>query len=68
LALWGRKWLDRQWGTVREDYSESSDAWNYLTYEEGVRVLIAGAKMVWRNFRLATALFRLDFLEWRSNP
>jgi len=24
---------DRQWGTVREDYSANGDAWNYLTHD-----------------------------------
>jgi len=36
-ALW-KKWgpylSDRQWGTVREDYSESGDAWNYFTHDQ----------------------------------
>src|SRR5437868_6130880 len=25
---------ERQWGTVREDYSAGGDAWNYLCYED----------------------------------
>ena len=25
---WGPYLSERQWGTVREDYSESGDAWN----------------------------------------
>ena len=25
---------ERQWGTVREDYSADGDAWNYTTYEQ----------------------------------
>ena len=25
---------ERQWGTVREDYSANGDAWNYLTHEQ----------------------------------
>ena len=24
---------ERQWGTVREDYSENGDAWNFLTHD-----------------------------------
>ena len=24
---------DRQWGTVREDYSANGDAWNYTTHD-----------------------------------
>jgi len=26
---WGPYLSERQWGTVREDYSEGGDAWNY---------------------------------------
>jgi len=25
---------ERQWGTVREDYSETGDAWDYFTHDE----------------------------------
>ena len=31
--LWGPYLSDRQWGTVREDYSEHGDAWGYLPHE-----------------------------------
>jgi hypothetical protein len=30
---WGPYLAERQWGTVREDYSESGDAWNYFTHD-----------------------------------
>ena len=30
---WGPYLSERQWGTVREDYSETGDAWNYFTHE-----------------------------------
>ena len=30
---WGPYLSERQWWTVREDYSESGSAWNYLTHE-----------------------------------
>ncbi len=30
---WGPYVSNRQWGTVREDYSENGDAWNYITHE-----------------------------------
>jgi hypothetical protein len=32
--LWGPYLSERQWGTVREDYSANGDAWNYLTHEQ----------------------------------
>ena len=31
--LWGPYLSERQWGTVREDYSADGDAWNYLPHE-----------------------------------
>src|SRR5437764_714882 len=31
---WGPYLSERQWGTVREDYSENGDAWNYFTHEQ----------------------------------
>src|ERR1035437_4286316 len=30
---WGPYLTERHWGTVREDYSENGDAWNYTTHE-----------------------------------
>src|SRR5262245_25115046 len=30
---WGPYVSERQWGTVREDYSESGDAWNYFSHD-----------------------------------
>src|SRR5262245_1777510 len=32
--IWGPYLSERQWGTVREDYSESGDAWNYFSHDE----------------------------------
>ena len=31
---WGTYLSERQWGTVREDYSPGGDAWRYLSYED----------------------------------
>jgi hypothetical protein len=37
MVLW-RKWgpylSERQWGTVREDYSEGGNAWDYFTHDQ----------------------------------
>lgn len=30
---WGPYVSDRQWGTVREDYSADGDAWNYISHD-----------------------------------
>ena len=32
--LWGPYLSERQWGTVREDYSENGDAWNYFSHDQ----------------------------------
>jgi hypothetical protein len=32
--LWGPYLSERQWGTVREDYSEGGDAWGYFTHDQ----------------------------------
>ena len=31
---WGPYLSERQWGTVREDYSEGGDAWDYFTHDQ----------------------------------
>ncbi|MFJ1440430.1 MGH1-like glycoside hydrolase domain-containing protein [Capnocytophaga canimorsus] len=31
---WGPYLSERQWGTVREDYSANGDAWNYLSHDD----------------------------------
>lgn len=31
---WGPYLSERQWGTVREDFSDNGDAWNYFTHDQ----------------------------------
>jgi hypothetical protein len=31
---WGPYLSERQWGTVREDYSDNGDAWDYFTHDQ----------------------------------
>src|ERR1700761_6992304 len=31
---WGPYLSERQWGTVREDYSENGDAWGYFSHDQ----------------------------------
>lgn len=33
---WGPYVSERQWATVREDYSGNGDAWSYFTYEDAI--------------------------------
>src|SRR4026207_1577987 len=32
--LWGPYLTERQWGTVREDYSENGNAWDYFSHDQ----------------------------------
>ena len=34
LEQWGPYLSERQWGTVREDYSDNGDAWGYLPFDQ----------------------------------
>ncbi len=34
---WGPYLSERQWGTVREDYSESGDAWRYFPFDHAAK-------------------------------
>ena len=34
--IWGPYVSNRQWGTVREDYSTTGNAWGYTTYEDAL--------------------------------
>ena len=38
---WGPYLSERQWGTVREDYSDNGDAWNYFSHDQFPPVTIA---------------------------
>ncbi|MBY0459894.1 MAG: hypothetical protein K2V38_21455, partial [Gemmataceae bacterium] len=31
---WGPYLSERQWGTVREDYSEGGNAWDYFSHDQ----------------------------------
>jgi hypothetical protein len=34
IEKWGPYLTNRQWGTVREDYSKNGDAWNYFPHDD----------------------------------
>jgi len=48
---WGPYLSERQWGTVREDYSEGGDAWNFFTHDHAARALTVGRGWHRRHFR-----------------
>ncbi len=41
---WGPYLSERQWGTVREDYSDNGAAWDYFSHDQSARALIAGVR------------------------
>ena len=43
-ARWGPYLSDRQWGTVREDYSPYGTAWEYFPHDTRARARTAGAR------------------------
>ncbi|MCZ2460757.1 MAG: glucosidase [Chitinophagales bacterium] len=64
LEKWGPYLSERQWGTVREDYSSNGDAWNFITHEQSrSRVYrwgedgIAGISDIHQNLCFAIALW-----------
>ena len=40
--LWGPYLSERQWGTVREDYSADGEAWTYLPHDRAIPGLPVG--------------------------
>src|SRR6266849_987355 len=61
---WGPYLSERQWGTVREDYSAGGDAWDYLTHEHSRSHAyrwgedgIAGISDDWQHLCLALAMW-----------
>src|SRR5262245_5122357 len=45
--FWGPYLSERQWGTVREDYSDNGDAWNYFTHDQARSRAYHGARTAW---------------------
>jgi hypothetical protein len=44
---WGPYLSERQWGTVREDYSDNGDAWNSFTHDQARSRAYHWARMAW---------------------
>jgi hypothetical protein len=55
---WGPYLSERQWGTVREDYSENGDAWNYFHPRPGsfTRLSLGRGRPYWDQRRPAAAV------------
>ena len=50
VTQWGPYLSERQWGTVREDYSDYGNAWEYFPFDHAHAVPTSGAKMAWPAF------------------
>ena len=64
LEKWGPYLSERQWGTVREDYSQNGDAWNYFPHDHArSRVYrwgedgLAGISDIFQSLCFSTALW-----------
>ena len=64
LAAW-KKWgpylSERQWGTVREDYSAEGDAWNYFTHDHARSRAYRWEKTAWPAFPTTNSGFVLPW-------
>src|SRR5881396_1789357 len=47
---WGPYLSERQWGTVREDYSEGGDAWQYFSHDQARSRAYRWGKTAWPVF------------------
>jgi hypothetical protein len=57
LEQWGPYLSERQWGTVREDYSNNGDAWHYFPLIMPIHVLTNGERMDWGVSRIFSRIF-----------
>ena len=44
---WGPYLSERQWGTVREDYSQNGDAWNFFTHDHARSRAYSRSSSIW---------------------
>ena len=62
---WGPYLSERQWGTVREDYSEGGDAWDYFPHDHArsPRLPMGRGRAARHNRSRAAALLRARAVE-----
>ncbi len=51
LKKWGPYLSERQWGTVREDYSPDGNAWDYFSHDQARERAYRWEKTDWPAFR-----------------
>ena len=47
----------RQWGTVREDYSQDGNAWDYFSHDQARSAPTTGARMVLQESAMTSSAF-----------
>ena len=65
---WGPYLSERQWGTVREDYSADGDAWKYFTHDHARSRAYHGAKTGWRDAPTPAAALSACWRLERTRP
>jgi hypothetical protein len=53
---WGPYLSERQWGTVREDYSENGNAWDYFTHDQARSRAYRWGKTAWQVFPMTSKI------------
>ena len=59
LVEWGPYLSERQWGTVREDYSTDGNAWHYFPFDHAAYRSYIWGKTAWREFPTSSKIFVL---------
>ena len=54
---WGPYLSERQWGTVREDYSQDGNAWDYFSHDQVRPVRTTGERMVLQESAMTSSAF-----------
>jgi hypothetical protein len=64
---WGTYLSERQWGTVREDYSENGDAWGYLSHEDACKRVYRWGEDGLLGLSDNRGLFQFALAMWNGN-
>jgi hypothetical protein len=64
---WGTYLSERQWGTVREDYSENGDAWSYLSHEDACKRVYRWGEDGLLGLSDNRGLFQFALAMWNGN-
>ena len=63
---WGPYLSERQWGTVREDYSQDGNAWDYFSHDQARPALTDGERTVWLASPMTSSNYVSRFALWNG--